>query len=82
MRTNRWILNLMLMAGALTAPMALTSCATGYAYEHQPYHSWDNTEVGIYLQWENTTHRDHHDYDQRSSDEQREYRDWRRAHAS
>jgi hypothetical protein len=81
MRTKRWILNLMLVAGALAAPMALTGCATGYAYD-RPYHSWDQSEVGFYLQWEGATHRDHVDYDKRSSDEQRAYRDWRHGHAT
>jgi hypothetical protein len=37
-------------------------------------------ETVIYKQWEGETHRDHKDINQRPSEEQKEYRDWRDKH--
>lgn len=37
-------------------------------------------ETVIYNRWEAETHRAHRELNQRTADEQREYRDWRQAH--
>jgi hypothetical protein len=37
-------------------------------------------ETVIYNRWEVETHRDHKDLNQRSPEEQKEYRDWRQQH--
>jgi hypothetical protein len=75
-RTKHWILSLALLASALAVPTIATGCAVGY----QHHHEWNDSETTFYVQWETSTHRDHRDYDQRSSEEQREYWQWRQSH--
>jgi hypothetical protein len=72
-RTKHWTLSLALLAGALAVPTIATGCAVGY----QHHHEWNDSETTFYVQWETSTHRD---YDQRSSEEQREYWQWRQSH--
>jgi hypothetical protein len=81
MRTLR-PLSSFLLATALIVPMATIGCAEHASYryydaDHRDYHSWNNSEVVYYSNWENQTHRDHEDFNKRSADEQKEYWNWR-----
>ncbi len=66
----------------------LASVATVGCYTH-PHHDYDQVSVRwsggeepYYERWEGETHRDHKDWQQRNSDEQRDYWSWRRNHQS
>jgi hypothetical protein len=56
----------LLLAAAVTAPVAMTGCRT--------------QETVYYNQWEHDTHREHMDLERRSEAEKREYAEWRRTH--
>lgn len=43
---------------------------------------WSAGEEPNYERWEQDTHRDHKDWNQRSADEQHSYWDWRKSHQS
>ncbi len=83
MRTTHAMLSLTLIAGALTAPLMLTGCAThsGYDVAYSDHHVWNESENGFYVQWETDTHRQHREWNQRNADEQREYWSWRQTHS-
>lgn len=56
-----------LLAAALAAPLA--GCRRTVVYDEPSYR-----------QWENETHREHRDFNQRNDDERRQYDGWHRAH--
>lgn len=68
----------------------LVSVSTVGCYHHQHDYDehgevamqWSAGEEPYYERWENQTHRDHKDWNQRSSDEQRQYWSWRHDHQS
>ncbi len=68
--------NRMLMSLAVGAAL-IAGCATGHPAYH---HDWNAGETVHYTQWESETHRDHKDYNARTSDEQNEYWNWRDSH--
>lgn len=53
----------LLLAVAITSPVAMTGCRS--------------QETNNYNQWEHETHREHRDLNKRSTEEQKEYSDWR-----
>jgi hypothetical protein len=74
-----------LMSLILLSQLFLGACAEhntyraydGYYHDH---HDWDDREQSYYIQWENESHRDHHDYKKRSSNDQDDYWKWRHSH--
>ena len=78
-----WIMTLSLMAGILAAPVMLTGCATNpqYAEYHNHHDVWSESEVGFYVTWENDTHRQHREWNDRDNREQQEYWSWRHSHS-
>jgi hypothetical protein len=56
------------------ALLAISALTTGCQSQPQ------TDETVIYKQWEGETHRDHKDINQRPSEEQKEYHDWRQQH--
>jgi hypothetical protein len=70
----------MLSATALASASAMTGCASGGVvydpYGHN-YHRWNHGEDRFYRQWEITTHRNHMDFQRRSSGDRRAYWGWR-----
>jgi hypothetical protein len=64
-------INSYLLAAAMMAALLPTGCKT----VNQPPAS--NGETVVYQQWETETHRPHVELPQRTSDEQKEYSDWR-----
>jgi hypothetical protein len=72
----------LVLAVALTSPIAMTGCADHtrvYDPYYNDYHVWTGETV-YYNQWEHDTHRDHRDFNKRSKDEQKQYWDWRHSH--
>jgi hypothetical protein len=76
----------LLIAAALALPLTATVFMSGCAerasvrvYDpyYSDYHVWNRDEVVYYNRWENETHRDHREFKQRKSDEQKEYWTWR-----
>jgi ABC-type glycerol-3-phosphate transport system substrate-binding protein len=69
---------------ALSMLVGVAACAGGgvryYDADHRDYHTWNDTEVTFYGQWETEGHRPHVEYAKRSGDEQREYWNWRHNH--
>jgi hypothetical protein len=64
------------------ASVATVGC---YAHHHdydQVTVRWSAGEEPYYERWENETHRDHKDWQQRNSDEQHDYWEWRHSHNS
>ena len=73
----------LVLFAAVVSPTLLSGCsgrATYYDADYRDYHPWNHTEIVFYGQWETETHRDHHDFKQRSADEQKEYWHWRHDH--
>ena len=71
----------LLLAVAIALP-GLTGCTVRagiYDPYYHDYHPW-NGEVVYYNNWEHDTHRDHRDFKKRSTDEQKQYWDWRHGH--
>ncbi len=69
----------LLLAVAIAAPVLTTGCevhARVYDPYYRDYHVWA-TEEPYYTQWEHDTHREHRDFDKRSTDEQKDYWNWR-----
>jgi hypothetical protein len=86
MRHTYRFLYLLLLTAILASPLAITGCAARASYRvydpyHSDYHRWDGHEVGYYQRWEVETHRDHHDFDKRDKDDQKQYWNWRHVHA-
>ena len=82
MRTFSRALTTFALTATLAAPLLIGGCSARVGYRsydpyYNDYHTWDNTEVTYYTQWETNTHRDHKDFDKRSKDEQKEYWDYR-----
>lgn len=72
----------LLLAAALSAPVLMVGCAVHarvYDPYYHDYHPWGG-EVVYYQNWEHDTHRDHMDYNHRSSSDQKAYWDWRHSH--
>ncbi len=61
-----------LLVAALTIPLLTTGCAV-----HAGVYAWAPTEQPYYVQWENQTHRQHMDWNQRSKADQKAYWKWR-----
>jgi hypothetical protein len=79
----------LIMAAVLVSSVAISGLLGGcagsgsdrvYDPTHNDYHPWDQNEVSFYARWENETHRDHRDFKDRNSDEQKEYWTWRHQH--
>jgi hypothetical protein len=69
---------------AVAVAVLLGGCSAHAGYRtydpyYNDYHSWDNNEVAYYSRWEGETHREHKDFKNRSSDEQKDYWNWRHA---
>jgi hypothetical protein len=74
-----------LLAFSLYSTLALSSCSVRASYRvrdasYGDYHTWDSNEGVYYQRWEVETHRDHRDFRNRRSDEQKEYWTWRHEH--
>jgi hypothetical protein len=70
----------LVLAAALSVPVALTGCAAHvrvYDPYYNDYHVWDHHEVTYYQQWEVSTHRSHMDFNGRSDADKKEYWTWR-----
>lgn len=68
-----------LLSVGIIMPVFTTGCtvhAGVYDRYHQDHHVWA-TEQPYYSQWEHDTHRQDKDFKKRSSDEQKDYWDWR-----
>jgi hypothetical protein len=75
------ILNIMMLAGGLATLTAASGCYTHHRYyESSGGEVWVSTEQPYYERWETETHREHREYNQRRSDEQHDYWQWRRDH--
>jgi hypothetical protein len=76
----------------LSAALATTSLASGCRDHHDHDRGRDQaqpaqtetqpaqSEPEYYNRWESETHREHRDLNQRTTDEQKQYRDWRQQH--
>jgi hypothetical protein len=64
-----------LLVAVLAAPVLITGCKTQNTTVND-----DEQHPSDYAQWERETHRQHQDYNKRSSDEQKQYRDWQQSH--
>lgn len=76
-----YVLELLLIGASLLT----TACPGNHYYRpydpyYNDYHRWDSHEEGYYRQWENETHREHRDFRDRRTDEQRQYYEWRHQH--
>lgn len=69
MRSKLRIFPSMLVAAALAAPLA-TGC----------HHRGPAANDASYRQWEQETHREHRDLNQRTAQEKEQYNDWRSVH--
>ena len=72
----------LLLSAALFTPVFTAGCAVHarvYDPYYHDYHPWGG-EVTYYQSWELDTHRDHQDFNKRSSADQKEYWDWRHSH--
>ena len=74
-----------LMSVMLFSQILLVACAEHNTYRvhdgyYGDYHNWDNREQAYYLQWESESHRDHRDFQKRSTSEQNDYWKWRHSH--
>jgi hypothetical protein len=71
----------LLLASAISLPLATVGCAERRYRTYDPYyndyHRWDDHERGYYNQWVVETHRD---YRKLNKDEQKEYWTWRHSH--
>jgi hypothetical protein len=82
MRTFYRALTTFALTMALATPFVMGGCAARVGYQtydpyYNDYHTWDNNEVTVYSKWETDTHREHKDFRKRSSDEQKEYWNYR-----
>jgi hypothetical protein len=85
MRNKYRPLATLLFAAFLALPVLLGGCADHagarvYDPYYSDYHTWNHDEVVFYNRWEGETHRDHREFGDRSSAEQKEYWDWRHSH--
>ncbi len=74
MRSRVKSLGLCLLVAVLAAPVFVTGCRTENATVYNEQQPSD------YAQWERNTHRQHEDYNKRSPEDQKEYRDWQQNH--
>jgi hypothetical protein len=84
MRMNARVTSMIMMAGVLTTSGIAAGCAHHY-HDHDEgggavVVTWSDREEPYYERWEHETHRDHHAWGERKSDEQREYWSWRHDH--
>jgi hypothetical protein len=75
----------LLMALILFLQVLLGRCAAHNTYrdyddDSHGHHAWDDREQAYYLEWERESHREHRDFQSRSSEEQNEYWQWRQKH--
>lgn len=81
MRTTTRIFPSVLMAAVLAVPLATTGCQQQppppAAATPAPAPASDDAS---YRQWEQETHREHRDLNQRADQDKKEYNDWRRTH--
>jgi hypothetical protein len=83
MRMNHRVASLILMAGLSTSGI-LAGCM--HHHEDRDHDTavvavtWSDREEPYYERWEHETHRDHHAWGERKSDEQHEYWAWRHDH--
>jgi hypothetical protein len=85
MRLTQKYLGVVLLSAVGAVSLGSVGCAGRgqvrvYDSYHNDYHRWNNHEVVYYNQWETEGHRDHRDFNQRSSDEQKDYWNWRHNH--
>jgi hypothetical protein len=63
-----------LLVAVLASPLLVTGCKTQDT-------TIDNEQrPSDYTQWERDTHRQHQDFNKRTPEEQKEYRDWQQNH--
>lgn len=74
MRLRHPTLNAAVVAVALAFSAGI-SCY--HHYDNDDHHHWSDAERPYYQRWEQETHRDHKDWDQRNGDEQKAYWQWR-----
>ena len=82
MRTALRIIAPALLFATFTSAVLVTGCEAHvrvYDPYYHDYHPWGG-EVTYYQSWEHDTHRDHQDFNKRSSADQKEYWDWRHSH--
>jgi hypothetical protein len=85
MHRGYWNLGSLVLAVALSAPLATTGCAV-HAYRvydpyYHDYHRWDHHEEVYYQQWAVETHHDpHRDYRHLDTNDQKQYWAWRHNH--
>jgi hypothetical protein len=82
MRHGYTYLTSLLLAAALGLPLLSAGCAEHrYARVYDPYysdyHRWGPDEDAYYRRWETEGHREHREFGQRGSEEQKEYWGWR-----
>jgi hypothetical protein len=65
----------LLLVLALTMPLLTTGCVP-----HRQAYVWGPGEQTYYVQWENETHRQHRDWNQRSQADHNAYWKWRKHH--
>ena len=74
-------LSLCLFGATLATAVLTTGCQSSQpAPPAQTASQPAPNETVIYNKWEVETHRDHKEINQRTADEQKEYRDWRGKH--
>jgi hypothetical protein len=70
-----------LFVALIAAPFAMDACTSTPNRVHDPYyndsHPWTRDEDRFYRNWEQQTHRQHSDFNRRSTEEQHAYFDWR-----
>jgi hypothetical protein len=75
------IFAMLLLFGGVAATTTVGGCFYGHHHEHEYVEGqWTVTEEPYYEQWEHETNKEHRDYNQRSSDDQKAYWDWRKNH--
>lgn len=81
MRRSHRLLAGLCIATIATAPLTLGACSSTPNRVHDPYyndsHPWTRDEDHFYRRWEEETHRQHADFSQRPTEEQRAYFEWR-----
>jgi len=87
-KTNRYI-SVVLLAGALTAPVAIIAAPEPqkvgvqvrvYDRNHKDYHNWDDRENHAWSIYLTDNHKKKHEFTRASKKEQSNYWAWRHAH--
>ena len=77
------LMGTLVLSAAMVAPLLTAGCAaraTYYDSWHGDYHHWDAREDHAYRVWLGEQHYEYRDFKKLSSDQQRDYWNWRHAH--